>query len=375
MQVRLSFDAFGKRRKEAGWSGSVPAGDWTAIANTSRRAYTEHEAMDNLNLIHMNGRVQDPLVGRFLSADPFVSAPDVGQSFNRYSYVGNNPLSLIDPSGYEPWSVHTSYNGHGVTLGFGAWLFTTNSIGHTKPGQDASGVSHGDLAPSERSGNDLAVAEIDIDERGEITVSIMFPPLDATGRWLWDRYRAGTAPIRQAGEAIEQGAIDFRTQYPFLADHPFVTAVGVAGSAINDNNLDNTLLLASSLLGGELSVLGRGAVEAAAARGLPRLEVSASKYPELAENILHAQRAGHPSVLTHGVNAAANRAAALDGVPNIRGLSRDEYPFASSMQGGGGSWVGHIPASQQQAQGGLITDFLRRFGIEAGDQYEVVVVP
>ena len=115
--------------------------------------------------------------------------------------------------------------------------------------------------------------------------------------------------------------------------------------------------------------------DAVAARALPRLEISASKYPQLAENIRHAQQAGHPSVLTHGANAAANRAGALDGVPNIRGLSRDEYPFASSMQGGGGSWIGHIPASQQQAQGGLIADFLRRSSIKAGDQYEVVIVP
>jgi hypothetical protein len=65
---------------------------------------------------------------------------------------------------------------------------------------------------------------------------------------------------------------------------------------------------------------------------------------------------------------------ALDSVPTIRGLSCDEYPIASSREGGGGSWVGHIPASQQQAQGGLITNFVRSFGIEAGDQYEVVIV-
>jgi len=48
----------------------------------------------------MNGRVYDPQIGRFLSADPFVQAPENSQSFNRYSYVMNNPLSLVDPSGY-----------------------------------------------------------------------------------------------------------------------------------------------------------------------------------------------------------------------------------------------------------------------------------
>ncbi len=101
VQVRLSYDAFGKRRNEAGWSGGVPAVDMTAIANTTRRGYTGHEHLDNLGLIHMNGRVQDPTIGRFLSADPFVPDPFSGQSFNRYSYVLNNPMSLIDPSGFD----------------------------------------------------------------------------------------------------------------------------------------------------------------------------------------------------------------------------------------------------------------------------------
>jgi hypothetical protein len=113
--------------------------------------------------------------------------------------------------------------------------------------------------------------------------------------------------------------------------------------------------------------------------GLPELRISAGKYPELAENILHAQRAGHPEVLTHGGEAVidANRNAALhqpyrDFVPNIgNGLTRDEYPFASSMEGGAGAWVGHIPKDQQNAQGGLI----RAMNLKPGDQYRVVIVP
>ena len=48
----------------------------------------------------MNGRIYDPLLGRFLSADPVVQAPNNLQSYNRYSYVLNNPLSLTDPTGF-----------------------------------------------------------------------------------------------------------------------------------------------------------------------------------------------------------------------------------------------------------------------------------
>ena len=48
----------------------------------------------------MNGRVYDPVLGRFLSADPFVGDAGDSQEYNRYSYVNNNPLGYTDPSGY-----------------------------------------------------------------------------------------------------------------------------------------------------------------------------------------------------------------------------------------------------------------------------------
>jgi RHS repeat-associated protein len=50
-------------------------------------------------LINMNARLYDPALGRFLSPDPYVQAPDFSQSFNRYSYCLNNPLKYTDESG------------------------------------------------------------------------------------------------------------------------------------------------------------------------------------------------------------------------------------------------------------------------------------
>ena len=48
----------------------------------------------------MNGRVYDPTLGRFLSADPHVQFEALLISYNRYAYVNNNPLRYSDPSGY-----------------------------------------------------------------------------------------------------------------------------------------------------------------------------------------------------------------------------------------------------------------------------------
>jgi RHS repeat-associated protein len=99
--VKLSFDAFGKRRSPTSWGASPSSSDWTNIAALTHRGFTSQEGLDNVGLIHMNGRVYDPLIGRFLSADPVIQVPLLLQSYNRYSYVLNNPLSLVDPTGYS----------------------------------------------------------------------------------------------------------------------------------------------------------------------------------------------------------------------------------------------------------------------------------
>jgi RHS repeat-associated protein len=61
---------------------------------------TDDEHSDDASLFHMNGRVYDYNLGRFLSVDPFIQAPGNSQSMNPYSYIMNNPLAGTDPTGY-----------------------------------------------------------------------------------------------------------------------------------------------------------------------------------------------------------------------------------------------------------------------------------
>ncbi len=77
----------------------MPASLWQTAKTT--RGYTGHEELDEVGLVHMNGRVYDPQLGRFLSADPVVQDGTDLQAFNHYAYVRNNPLSLTDPSGFS----------------------------------------------------------------------------------------------------------------------------------------------------------------------------------------------------------------------------------------------------------------------------------
>ena len=92
---RLSYDAWGKRRFPGGQDD--PSG---SIASQTTRGFTGHEQLADVGLIHMNGRVYDPMLGRFGTPDPMTENPFSTQGWNRYSYVGNSPLNFTDPSGY-----------------------------------------------------------------------------------------------------------------------------------------------------------------------------------------------------------------------------------------------------------------------------------
>jgi RHS repeat-associated protein len=66
------------------------------------RGYTSHEHYMDVGIIHMNGRLYDPLLRRFLNADENIQDPTNTQNYNKYGYVMNNPMMYTDPSG-EIW--------------------------------------------------------------------------------------------------------------------------------------------------------------------------------------------------------------------------------------------------------------------------------
>ena len=94
---RMSFDPWGKRRQINWVPINDPAGYMPLVTT---RGFTSHEQLDTVGLVHMNGRVYDPELGRFLSADPVVQDVTNLQAWNAYSYVLNNPLSMTDPTGF-----------------------------------------------------------------------------------------------------------------------------------------------------------------------------------------------------------------------------------------------------------------------------------
>nr|WP_251069043.1 RHS repeat-associated core domain-containing protein [Shewanella sp. NKUCC06_TVS] len=88
------YDVFGRPQDIA--AGNVLLTAWQGVT----KGYTNHEHLNEQQLIHMNGRIYDFNVGRFLSVDPFLQFPENSQSANPYSYILNNPMAGTDPTGY-----------------------------------------------------------------------------------------------------------------------------------------------------------------------------------------------------------------------------------------------------------------------------------
>jgi RHS repeat-associated protein len=137
---RLAYEPFGKRRYPNG--AFDPSGSLVGV-NTDR-GFTGHEHLDEVQLIHMNGRVYDPLLGRFMSADPIVQSPSNLQSYNRYSYVANNPLAYTDPTGYSSWKRKLALKQ--MALGVPADLAFFDAY-VAKPRQDAWLLKHPNSMP------------------------------------------------------------------------------------------------------------------------------------------------------------------------------------------------------------------------------------
>ena len=104
LQVQLvEYDPWGKVSRTEG------------NADTTRR-FTGQLLDPESGLYYYVGRYYDPVLGRFISPDPFVQAPGNPQNLNRYSYALNNPVNVTDPSGFFFKSLANFFKGIGTAI-------------------------------------------------------------------------------------------------------------------------------------------------------------------------------------------------------------------------------------------------------------------
>jgi RHS repeat-associated protein len=174
---RYQYDAWGNRRfmdnTDASSSLYYPLTNPTAAdmrylvlyEPLFDRGYIGEEHIDLFGLINLNARLYDPVLGRFLSPDPYVQAPDMLQNFNRYAYGLNNPLMYVDPSG-EWWGIDDlivagvgfifGYVSHGLTTGDWGWKAVANGgIGAVTAwlGYNTAGIATAGQGITQATGN------------------------------------------------------------------------------------------------------------------------------------------------------------------------------------------------------------------------------
>ena len=99
------FDAWGRLTHYWNNNGQTTLPDGINTFLLLDRGYTGHEHLLSVGLIHMNGRLYDSIVHRFLQPDNYIQDPENTQSYNRYGYVWNNPFKYTDPSGELVWFI------------------------------------------------------------------------------------------------------------------------------------------------------------------------------------------------------------------------------------------------------------------------------
>ena len=127
----LSYDAWGRMRDPQTHEVHTSTHPLPSIG----RGYCGHEHIGFAGLVNMNARLYDPAIGRFLSPDPQIQAPENSQNFNRYSYALNNPLKYNDPDGESFWTVLCAVTdfwknvfSHGFNVSRYNWRRTVNSF-------------------------------------------------------------------------------------------------------------------------------------------------------------------------------------------------------------------------------------------------------
>jgi len=169
--VEYSYDEWGRRRNPGNWN------DYTIIPNQGfiDRGYTGHEHYDPFNLIDMNGRVYDPVIGRFLSPDPVIQAPDFTQNFNSYSYCYNNPLKYTDPTGNNVYGKAGYINTDFGTIGHSSFEVFVNGINMDQ----YNDILERRFIDSIEGGDDNSNEEEREAQQGDLTFNYL------TGKWVY----------------------------------------------------------------------------------------------------------------------------------------------------------------------------------------------
>lgn len=266
--VGESFTAYGNRREASTWSGAPTSGELTIMNGVTREGYTFQTVLGSMGLNHMNGRIEDSVTGRFLSADPRGTIPSNTQSWNRYSYVTNNPLTMTDPSGFSSFcddsgcTVTADSGGDDGGGGGGGGAAPSSLPSFNLPPFTPPKVGSPPTAPQTINvpgvGTQPATNTISTDANGMVTIEVGIYSPDAASSPATNG--VNTAPVwNSSAFTVFQGPMNTTANIFFLELAIFNPAVGDALTAVHLSSLSpqaQQRIVACTACG--LSVMGQG---------------------------------------------------------------------------------------------------------------------
>jgi RHS repeat-associated protein len=268
LSQRDGYDAWGKRRFPNGTDD--PTG---SIVSQTIRGFTGQEMLASVGLVHLNGRVYDPYVGRMTSADPMVPDPLNGQTWNRYSYVINNPLAFTDPTGYcflglcgliDDVGRFFSSIGRLISQNIGSIIQIAVTAACVAAGEVCAplvalvaagtafaiaGITTGNLGYALRAGLIAGVTALAFNAVGDITLGPGHPAPEFGSSAFFENVAGhalvGCASAVASGGSCRAGALS-------------AAVPAFAGPIVNDQNFSIRSLVTNSVLGGLASVAGGG---------------------------------------------------------------------------------------------------------------------
>ena len=101
--ARYTYDAWGDIVSVTDAAGNAIT-DQDHVANQNPIRYRGYYYDTESGLYYLNSRYYDPVTGRFVNADGYVSTGQNVTDFNMFAYCKNNPANMSDPSGMCPYN-------------------------------------------------------------------------------------------------------------------------------------------------------------------------------------------------------------------------------------------------------------------------------
>lgn len=251
------------------------------------RGFTGHEHLPSVfGLIDMNGRMYDPVLGRFLSPDPYVQSPDYAQNFNRYAYCFNNPLVYTDPSGEFilelAAAVGISILGNYIIGGLNNWI--NNDVPFTEAFHPANGYYGSSLGYSPSTGGfGVPTYQGYIDYEAQVDAayargmqSVSFTMMDGTVV-TGQSYSGSFLPFEpNVFERMQESSILGRIAYE-ITDGAYITAQNFTIGAENARHLSGAGVVGSEALDAGINTLSMAFTSGAGRMTSSLRTVSAAK--------------------------------------------------------------------------------------------------